>query len=134
MADRRADLEDGGARIKRQKVEDRTMDPKANPYLAHMYECEGSDSYSNGYSTPPRRMNGNTATGPLAKFMRHKTTAAQAKQAEDSGVNPFTGQATSKKFFSILRTRRDLPVHAQRSVSSFLNFPALLYDRSLTSS
>lgn len=114
MAERRADQEEGGARIKRQKVENGTMDPKSNPYLAHMYDGENGDDYSNGYGTPQKRMNGSSSSGPLANFVRHKTTAAQAKQAEDSGVNPFNGQPTSKKFFSILRTRRDLPVHTQR--------------------
>ncbi|KAJ5719494.1 hypothetical protein N7493_007949 [Penicillium malachiteum] len=94
MADRRSDPEDG-ARAKRQKTEG--GDPKDNPYLAHMYE------------------DNNDAKGtPLAKFKRHQTTAALAKKAEDGDVNPFSGQPFSSKYFSILKTRRDLPVHQQR--------------------
>ncbi|KAJ5456643.1 hypothetical protein N7530_011917 [Penicillium desertorum] len=94
MSDNRSDSE-GGARAKRQKMD--AGDPKNNPYLAHMYEnTNGSD---------------NTA---LAKFKRHQTTAALAKKVEDGDVNPFSGRPFSSKYFSILKTRRDLPVHAQR--------------------
>ncbi|KAJ5713352.1 uncharacterized protein N7483_010533 [Penicillium malachiteum] len=93
MADRRSDPEDG-ARTKRQKTD--AVDPKDNPYLAHMYE------------------DNNDTKGPLAKFKRHQTTAALAKKAEDGDVNPFSGQPFSSKYFSILKTRRDLPVHQQR--------------------
>ncbi|KAJ5746111.1 Pre-mRNA-splicing factor ATP-dependent RNA helicase PRP43 [Penicillium odoratum] len=92
--DRRSDSEDG-VRAKRQKKE---TDPKDNPYLAHMYEdTNGADKNS-----------------PLAKFKRHQTTAALAKKAEDGDVNPFNGQPFSSKYFSILKGRRDLPVHQQR--------------------
>lgn len=94
MSDSRSDSE-GGARAKRQKMD--AGDPKNNPYLAHMYENNnGSD---------------NTA---LAKFKRHQTTAALAKKAEDGDINPFSGRPFSSKYFSILKTRRDLPVHTQR--------------------
>ncbi|KAJ6139584.1 hypothetical protein N7471_006070 [Penicillium samsonianum] len=94
MADNRSDSE-GGARAKRQKMD--AGDPKNNPYLAHMYENgNGSD---------------NTA---LAKFKRHQTTAAMAKKVEDGDINPFSGRPFSSKYFSILKTRRDLPVHTQR--------------------
>ncbi|CAI7569490.1 unnamed protein product [Penicillium glandicola] len=94
MADNRSDSE-GGARAKRQKVD--SGDPKNNPYLAHMYENDkGSDN------------------GALAKFKRHQTTAAMAKKAEDGDINPFSGRPFSSKYFSILKTRRDLPVHTQR--------------------
>ncbi|KAI5287914.1 DEAH-box ATP-dependent RNA helicase prp43 [Ascosphaera aggregata] len=84
---------------KRQK----TADPRDNPYLAHMYE----DTGSNGYG-------GSAEDSPLAKFQRHKTTAKMAEEAEEAEINPFTGKPLSKKYMSILRTRRDLPVHAQR--------------------
>lgn len=94
MVDRRSDPEDG-ARAKRQKMD---ADPKNNPYLAHMYE----DS------------NGADKNSPLAKFKRHQTTAALAKKAEDGDINPFSGNTFSSRYFSILKTRRDLPVHAQR--------------------
>lgn len=90
---------------KRQK----TLDPKDNPYLAHMYEDNASNGYGNG-----------AENSPLAKFERHKTTAKMAKKVEDSEVNPFNGKPLSQRYMSILKTRRDLPVHAQRSVSPYL--------------
>ncbi|KAJ5587311.1 Pre-mRNA-splicing factor ATP-dependent RNA helicase PRP43 [Penicillium hispanicum] len=95
MVDRRTDS-DGPSRAKRQKMD--AGDPKENPYLAHMYEG------TNGAGT-------NSA---LAKFKRHQTTAALAKKAEDGDINPFSGQPFSSKYVSILKARRDLPVHAQR--------------------
>lgn len=95
MVERRTDLEDG-SRAKRQKMD--SGDPRDNPYLAHMYEgANGADTHS-----------------ALAKFKRHQTTAALAKKAEDGDINPFNGQPFSSKYFSILKSRRDLPVHAQR--------------------
>ena len=115
MADKRQQYDDEGSSAKRQKTNgmDRS-DPKNNPYLAHMYE-EQDEGYGNGYSTPSRRMNGTPAgSGPLAGFKRHRTTATQAKKAEDGPANPFTGQPLSNRYMSILKTRRDLPVHAQR--------------------
>ncbi|KAJ5408939.1 Pre-mRNA-splicing factor ATP-dependent RNA helicase PRP43 [Penicillium cosmopolitanum] len=96
MVDRRSDSE-GGSRAKRQKME--AGDPKDNPYLAHMYE----DNHSKADSS-----------SAFAKFKRHQTTAALAKKAEDGDVNPFNGQPFSTKYFSILKGRRDLPVHQQR--------------------
>lgn len=101
MADRRPNGTE--SRAKRQKT-DAEMDPKANPYLAHMYE-------DNNYS------NGSSASTGLAKLVRHKTTCQDAKVAEDGPSNPFTGNQLSKRYFDILRVRRDLPVHAQRQVS-----------------
>lgn len=101
MVDRRPDTEDQ-SRAKRQKTEVADSDPKNNPYLAHMYD-------NNSYSA-----NGAMDDSPLAGFKRHKTTAAMAKKVEDATVNPFNGNRLSDKYFSILKTRRDLPVHAQR--------------------
>ncbi|EPS32569.1 Pre-mRNA-splicing factor ATP-dependent RNA helicase PRP43 [Penicillium oxalicum] len=95
MVDRRSDSDDG-ARAKRQKMD--AGDPRENPYLAHMYE----DS------------NGADASSVLAKFKRHQTTASLAMKAEDGNINPFSGQPFSTKYFSILKSRRDLPVHQQR--------------------
>jgi pre-mRNA-splicing factor ATP-dependent RNA helicase DHX15/PRP43 len=93
MADTRSDSE-GGSRAKRQKTD---ADPKNNPYLAHMYENENGSENS-----------------AFAKFKRHQTTSALAKKAEDGEINPFSGRPFSSKYFSILKTRRDLPVHQQR--------------------
>ncbi|KAJ5101727.1 hypothetical protein NUU61_003949 [Penicillium alfredii] len=95
MADRRSDSEEG-SRAKRQKMD--AGDPKNNPYLAHMYE----------------ETNGADKNSAFAKFKRHQTTAALAKKVEDGDNNPFNGQPFSSKYFSILKARRDLPVHAQR--------------------
>ncbi|EKG19211.1 Helicase [Macrophomina phaseolina MS6] len=97
MADRRPD--NGESRAKRQKTD---LDPTSNPYLAHMYESNNS------------RSNGSSAKSGLSHLVRHKTTSADARKAEDGPLNPFTGQQLSDKYFKILRTRRDLPVHAQR--------------------
>ncbi|KAJ8063182.1 hypothetical protein OCU04_008421 [Sclerotinia nivalis] len=101
MADRRPE-ELEMTRAKRPRTDD--MDPKSNPYLAHMYEEE-----SNGWG------NGSSGTGSgLTKFKRHQTTAAQAHEAEDGPLNPFNDKPLSKQYFNILKTRRDLPVHRQR--------------------
>lgn len=96
MADRRPEGEE--SRFKRQKTS-ADMDPRANPYLAHMYEGTNSNSKSNA---------------ALAKFKRHQTTASLAKEAEDGPNNLFSGRPLSQKYFNILKVRRDLPVHAQR--------------------
>lgn len=101
MADRRPE-EPEMSRAKRPKTGD--LDPKDNPYLAHMYEPE--ESYNGS-------RNGNAQTG-LSNFKRHATTAAQAHVAEDGPQNPFNNNALSKQYFNILKTRRDLPVHKQR--------------------
>ncbi|KAF7128729.1 hypothetical protein CNMCM5793_003580 [Aspergillus hiratsukae] len=101
MVDSRSDSE-GRSRAKRQKMDKTEMDPRNNPYLAHMY----ADASTNGNSS---------GTNPaFAKLKRHQTTSALAKEIEDGEINPFTGQPFSNKYFSILKTRRDLPVHQQR--------------------
>ncbi|KAK3686771.1 DEAH-box ATP-dependent RNA helicase prp43 [Vermiconidia calcicola] len=102
------------SRFKRQKMSDEN--DRANPYLAHMYQ-EGDtngagaalNGYSNGYSS---KQNG--SGGGLSTFKRHGTTAKQAKAAEDGPQNPFKASQLSDRYFKILKTRRDLPVHAQR--------------------
>ena len=110
MADRRPVVEE--PRNKRQKTND--MDPKANPYLAHMYEDSTEDfTYSNGYEKPIRS-NGTGKNSILTRFKRHNTTAAMAKEAEEGPNNPFSGKPLSSQYMSILKTRRNLPVHAQR--------------------
>ncbi|PGH33621.1 pre-mRNA-splicing factor ATP-dependent RNA helicase PRP43 [[Emmonsia] crescens] len=102
MAERRPDGDSASRAKKRQKTETADMDPRQNKYLAHWYEDE---TPSNGYSAESSILDG---------FKRHKTTAAMAKEAEDSALNPFNGKPFSSKYFSILKTRRDLPVHTQR--------------------
>ncbi|KAH7110839.1 P-loop containing nucleoside triphosphate hydrolase protein [Dendryphion nanum] len=74
-----------------------------NPYLAHR-----DDQPRNN-----RRDPSNLADG-LYSFTRHETTSKQANAAEDGPLNPFTGRSLSTKYMSILKTRRDLPVHKQR--------------------
>lgn len=84
-------------------------DGKPNPYLAHMYEEENGWGSSAGEPSP---------NSPLAGMKRRETTAQQAAKAEDSDTNPFTGRPHSQKYFQILQTRRDLPVHKQRFVDN----------------
>ncbi|MCJ1463447.1 DEAH-box ATP-dependent RNA helicase prp43 [Pseudocyphellaria aurata] len=99
-------------KLKTMKTED--MDPKANPYLAHMYEDSTEASrYSNGYGKSSR-IQGTGAAAALARFPRHGTDAAMAKEIENGPENPFNGKRLSPQYFSILETRRNLPVHAQR--------------------
>ncbi|EZF33048.1 pre-mRNA-splicing factor ATP-dependent RNA helicase PRP43 [Trichophyton interdigitale MR816] len=82
------------------------LDPRSNPYLAHMYENEDASSGINDES-------------PLAAFRRHETTAEMANEVESGSLNPFTGKPFSSRYVSILKTRRDLPVH-QQSRNEFL--------------
>ncbi|KAE9964641.1 DEAH-box ATP-dependent RNA helicase prp43 [Venturia inaequalis] len=107
MADRRPGPYEEGSR-KRQKPNGADMDPKANPYLAHMYQDDDSNNgYSNGRSS-------NGGASILDTFTRHNTTAALAQSAEDGPNNAFTSKPLSKQYFNILKTRRNLPVHSQR--------------------
>ncbi|GAB5588235.1 DEAH-box ATP-dependent RNA helicase prp43 [Umbelopsis nana] len=82
-------------RSKTAKV-DKEMDPKDNPYLAHLQPKETSHKAFFGLSP------GNT-------------TAAQAEVIEDGDINPFNNQPFSAKYKKILEGRRKLPVHAQRN-------------------
>lgn len=52
--------------------------------------------------------------GEFKGLIRHQTTAEQAQKLEDGPKNPFTGHDFTTKYFDILKTRHDLPVHAQR--------------------
>lgn len=94
------------------------LNPKANPYLAHMYQEPEEDTsyngYSNGYGRAPNRANGVSNASTLVKLPRHESTAAMATEAEDGPKNPFSGQPLSSQYFKILKTRRNLPVHQQR--------------------
>jgi pre-mRNA-splicing factor ATP-dependent RNA helicase DHX15/PRP43 len=91
---------DDGVPAKRQKTSNADMDPRANPYLAHRYAEEKPD-YSESV---------------FHGLKRHATTAQDAMAVEDGPNNPFNGQQLSKRYFDILKTRRNLPVHSQRYV------------------
>ncbi|KAI7215632.1 putative pre-mRNA-splicing factor ATP-dependent RNA helicase [Hortaea werneckii] len=95
------------SRFKRQKIsDDSDMDSaKNNPYLAHMHDGDESNGASG-------QANGNGSS--IAGLTRHATTAKAAAKAEDGPLNPFNGNQLSDRYFSILKGRRDLPVHAQR--------------------
>jgi pre-mRNA-splicing factor ATP-dependent RNA helicase DHX15/PRP43 len=95
---KRASAEDDFENNKRSKVEDGDMADKYNPYLAHTYENDD--------------MEGGSLLGGMK---RRETTAQQAERAEDGEYNPWTGQPHSQRYFGILKTRRDLPVHKQRA-------------------
>lgn len=99
--------DDDSARVKRVKTEsngDGNMAAKSNPYLAHWNDDKAAvkSEYGSG--------------GGLDGFKRHATTSKQAAAAENGPNNAFTGHPLSSKYMSILRTRRDLPVHQQRYV------------------
>ncbi|KAF2804888.1 P-loop containing nucleoside triphosphate hydrolase protein [Mytilinidion resinicola] len=112
MANReREDSDDNNPRAKRPRIEseangkmrsqngfggDATNDPSQNPYLQHHY---------------PETTSG----GRLNNALRHKTTTKATEALEDGPNNPFTGRKFSERYMDILRTRRDLPVHAQRT-------------------
>lgn len=106
-ADRRPEDQEMSA-AKRVKTEG-NMDPTSNPYLAHHYNGNG-----HGYTSAQRN------TSLLAHFERHNTAAEQAHVAEDGPNNPFNSAPLSSTYFSILKTRRDLPVHKQRLVPFYV--------------
>jgi pre-mRNA-splicing factor ATP-dependent RNA helicase DHX15/PRP43 len=111
MNDRRPE-EPEANRAKRARTGD--MDPSANPYLAHMYEVETDAPNGNGYSQRHSNGNSSSTNSLLSHLKRHQTTALQAHGVEDGPNNPFTNKPLSSKYFNILKTRRDLPVHKQR--------------------
>ncbi|KXT11234.1 hypothetical protein AC579_5555 [Pseudocercospora musae] len=97
------------SRFKRVK----TSDDRSNPYLAHMYSGNGDSS--NGVNLNGSASNGGASTSiDLSTWKRNATTAKMAEVAENGPANPFTGVPLSERYFGILKTRRDLPVHAQR--------------------
>lgn len=97
-----AESEDGSRKKSKKDGE------KYNPYLAHMQQ-DGDNG--NGFNNDEPSLD-----SPLAGMKRRNTTAKQASKAEDSESNPFTGEPHSQKYFQILETRRNLPVHKQRFV------------------
>lgn len=46
---------------------------------------------------------------------RHKTSAEYGEKLGSGKQNPFTGEKFTKKYFDILKVRRDLPIHQQRA-------------------
>jgi pre-mRNA-splicing factor ATP-dependent RNA helicase DHX15/PRP43 len=104
MTVKREHNDDEGASVKRVKVENNgngKPDAASNPYLAHWND-----------EKPAKSEYG--SSNALAHFQRHATTTKQANQAEDGPNNAFTGRPLSSKYMSILKKRRDLPVHQQR--------------------
>ncbi|KAG7136453.1 pre-mRNA-splicing factor ATP-dependent RNA helicase like protein [Verticillium longisporum] len=92
--ERRKKMKTDSPDIKMEKYESIDEKVKVNPYLAHMNNGGGDE--------------------PFADFEPRNTTAKQAAVVEDLTHNAFTGKEHTKKYFDILRTRRDLPVHKQR--------------------
>ena len=85
-----------------------------------MYEEEVNENgYTNGYGGGKNRTNGFSQGTGLLKFPRHATTTSMANKAEDGPSNAFNGKPLSQQYFNILKTRRGLPVHAQRYVYGF---------------
>lgn len=100
---------DVDADVKHKKAKtNEAADDKKNPYLAHMYEEENGNGNGNGVAA---RFGGDD---PFAHFTPRQTTAKEAEDVEDLDYNAFTGRQHSKRYFDILRSRRDLPVHKQR--------------------
>ena len=69
---------------------------------------------SGGASPAKRLKTQHNNMNSLSDLVHHQTTSSQARSLEDGKLNPYSGQPHSERYFSILRTRRDLPVHAQR--------------------
>ena len=100
------------------KPEKKELDPRANPYLAHHYTensslHDNSNGYRNGFDRGPNRSH-DMGKASTFHFPRHASTSKMARLAEDGPNNPFNGKSLSKSYFNILKTRRNLPVHAQR--------------------
>lgn len=112
MAERRLN-EDVPSSFKRQKLSPTEVEEESNPYLAHWNEPQ-QNGQRNGYGNGASQ-----AVAPLAKFGRHKTTAALASKAEDGPNNPFNSKPLSNQYFNILKVRRKLPVHVQRYAVEF---------------
>jgi pre-mRNA-splicing factor ATP-dependent RNA helicase DHX15/PRP43 len=98
--------DDDSSRVKRVKTESNGEGKLAaaanNPYLAHWND-----------EKPAMKSEYGSGNG-LADFQQHATTTKQAKMAEDGPNNAFTGRPLSKNYMSILKKRRELPVHQQR--------------------
>ena len=64
----------------------------------------------------------NVSISNVSRPTQRGTGAALAEQTEAGPTNPLTGQPHSSKYFGILHTRRNLPVHDQRQ--AFLDLVA----------
>jgi len=100
--------------VKRMKTEDEEDGQKQgnkeyNPYLAHMDDNGAGDTKDLAYGS-----GGHVPGSAFRSFTRRQTTAKQAAKAEAGDNNPFTGNPHSQQYFSILKTRHNLPVHKQR--------------------
>ena len=140
----KVEVAENGLKHRQTPVKNEPLETKYNPYLAHM-EAEQNEEpeakynpylahrepkieeeetgYRNGYGhglKPSRTMGASSGT-TIGHFPRHETTAAMAIKAENGPNNPFTGRPLSSQYFNILKTRRNLPVHSQRSVSSSIS-------------
>jgi hypothetical protein len=105
---------------KNEDIDDPLLAAYNNPYLAHMLPDQ---AYVPQIAA---------ARGPLRDFKRRQTTAKQAEKAEEGPDNPFTLRPLSQNYFSILKKRRELPVHDQRhltmiSLLMFLGKSFLIY-------
>ena len=110
MAKRPLNGEDREA--KRTKLSNGDLDPRSNPYLAHLYADDNDDDYDDSDGGVPLQV---TDESPLKYFKRHHTSAEDAEKAEDGPLSPLTRKPLSASYFKILDTRRKLPVHAQRA-------------------
>jgi pre-mRNA-splicing factor ATP-dependent RNA helicase DHX15/PRP43 len=126
MAKRDTFDDEDGARVKRVKVESngsngkvKNEEPESNPYLAHWNEdrpIKRQSVLSPLYQVlTPATEDPSNSGDLLRKMRRHQTTMKEANAAEDGPLNPFTGEKLSANYFSILKKRRELPVHQQRT-------------------
>ncbi|KAL2160298.1 hypothetical protein VTH06DRAFT_1471 [Thermothelomyces fergusii] len=77
-------------------------------------KTDGDNDAAKMHEKPNPYLDDEFDKSPLDDFELRNTTALQAEKAEDSDVNPWTGRPHSERYFKILKTRRDLPVHKQR--------------------
>ncbi|KAG5519426.1 hypothetical protein PMAC_002053 [Pneumocystis sp. 'macacae'] len=91
--------------MEEKRINKRQKQDEENPYLSHLKMNDfqpKSNIYSNNYNFL------------WANFKKHQSTAEQAQKIEEGPINPFNGLEFSDKYFSILKRRKQLPVHTQR--------------------
>ena len=119
----KAERVENGFQHRKSSMKAEPSETKYNPYLAHLdVPVDETSGYSNGYrhGLKSGKLDGTPSGTTIGHFPRHGTNAAMAKKAEDGPNNPFTGKPLSTQYFNILKTRRNLPVHAQRLVFSHI--------------